>query len=51
MRILVIEGDLDAHAVLVQGLAESGQEAISSPDFAGGLAAETELALSRPCGL
>ncbi len=38
MRILVIEDDPDGRAVLVQGLAESGQEAISAPDFAEGLA-------------
>jgi len=38
MRILVIEDDPDGRAVLVQGLAESGQEATSAPDFTEGLA-------------
>ena len=42
MRILVIEDDADGRNVLVQGLAECGQEATSAPDFSEGLAlAET----------
>ena len=42
MRILVIEDDDDGRNVLVQGLAECGQEATSAPDFSEGLAlAET----------
>jgi two-component system, OmpR family, response regulator len=38
MRILVIEDDPDGRNVLVQGLAESGHEAVSAADFAEGLA-------------
>ena len=37
MRILVIEDDDDGRNVLVQGLAECGQEATSAPDFSEGL--------------
>ncbi len=38
MRILVIEDDPDGRAVLAQGLAESGHEAVCAPDFKEGLA-------------
>jgi two-component system, OmpR family, response regulator len=38
MRILVIEDDPDGRNVLVQGLAESGHEAVSAADFSEGLA-------------
>ena len=42
MRILVIEDDPDGSAVLLQGLAESGQEAACAPDFEAGLALATK---------
>jgi two-component system, OmpR family, response regulator len=42
MRILVIEDDSDGSAVLIQGLAESGQEAERAPDFETGLALATK---------
>ncbi|MGO9171554.1 MAG: response regulator transcription factor [Rhodomicrobium sp.] len=38
MRLLVIEDDPGGRAVLVQGLAECGHEAVCAPDFAEGLA-------------
>jgi two-component system OmpR family response regulator len=41
-RILVIEDDSDGSAVLIQGLAESGQEAVCAPDFETGLALATK---------
>src|SRR5208337_5575994 len=38
MRILIIEDDPEGRNVLIQGLAECGQEATSAPDFPEGLA-------------
>lgn len=42
MKILIVEDDVEGRSVLIQGLAESGHEAVCAADFSEGLAlAET----------